>query len=184
MRRRIDYFPYLYVRRHVPFYDWWLSWQRLHSLNDGLQTTLYCHIDTWFVTCSLWLCHYELLYIYGINDVWILNLESYFQMETHQARHNWISAESTVYSKKYAHGFCFAVLCCGYTLTDFPISIVPVPEKQPWWIWINTSCEFIMNDCITTTKQSTTKPSAYFLGYTVWHAINNLNDICTRHRSQ
>ena len=30
---------------------------------------------------------------------------------------------ATVYSKKYAHGFCFAVLCCGYTLTDFPISI-------------------------------------------------------------
>ena len=24
-----------------------------------------------------------------------------------------------------------------------------------------------MNDCITTTKQSTTKPCAYFLGYTV-----------------
>ena len=30
---------------------------------------------------------------------------------------------STVYPEKYAHGFCFAVLCCGYTLTDFPISI-------------------------------------------------------------
>ena len=30
---------------------------------------------------------------------------------------------SIVYPKKYAHGFCFAVLCCGYTLTDFPISI-------------------------------------------------------------
>ena len=85
----------------------------------------------------------------------------------------------TVYPKKYAHGFCFVVLCCGYTLTDFPISIrltslalwqsndCPVPAKQPWWIWINTSCEFIMNDCITTTKQSTTKPCAYFLGYTV-----------------
>ena len=28
----------------------------------------------------------------------------------------------TVYPKKYAHGFCFAVFCCGYTLTDFPIS--------------------------------------------------------------
>ena len=28
-----------------------------------------------------------------------------------------------VYPKKYAHGFCFAVLCCGDTLTDFPISI-------------------------------------------------------------
>ena len=47
------------------------------------------------------------------------------------------------------------------------LTIAPVPAKQPWWIWINTSSEFIMNDCITTTKQSTTKPCAYFLGYTV-----------------
>ena len=47
------------------------------------------------------------------------------------------------------------------------LTIAPVPAKQPWWIWINTSCEFNMNDCITTTKQSTTKPCAYFLGYTV-----------------
>ena len=47
------------------------------------------------------------------------------------------------------------------------LTIAPVPAKQPWWIWINTSCEFIMNDCITTTKQSTTKLCAYFLGYTV-----------------
>ena len=48
------------------------------------------------------------------------------------------------------------------------LTIAPVPAKQPWWIWINTSCEFIMNDCITTAKQSTTKPCAYFLGYTVY----------------
>ena len=48
------------------------------------------------------------------------------------------------------------------------LTIAPVPAKQPWWIWINTSCEFIMNNCITTTKQSTTKPCAYFLGYTVY----------------
>ena len=48
------------------------------------------------------------------------------------------------------------------------LTIAPVPAKQPWWIWINTSWEFIMNDCITTTKQSTTKPWAYFLGYTVY----------------
>ena len=47
------------------------------------------------------------------------------------------------------------------------LTIAPVPAKQPWWIWINTSCEFIMNDCVTTTKQSTTKPCEYFLGYTV-----------------
>ena len=47
------------------------------------------------------------------------------------------------------------------------LTIAPVPAKQPRWIWINISCEFIMNDCITTTKQSTTKPCAYFFGYTV-----------------
>ena len=47
------------------------------------------------------------------------------------------------------------------------LTIAPVPAKQPWWIWMNTSCEFIMNGCVTTTKQSTTKPCAYFLGYTV-----------------
>ena len=47
------------------------------------------------------------------------------------------------------------------------LTIAPVPAKQPWWVWINTSYEFIMNDCVTTTKQSTTKPCAYFLGYTV-----------------
>ena len=46
------------------------------------------------------------------------------------------------------------------------LTIAPVPAKQPWWIWINSSCEFIMNDCMTT-KQSTTKTCAYFLGYTV-----------------
>ena len=55
------------------------------------------------------------------------------------------------------------------------LTIAPVPAKQPWWIWINTSCEFIMNDCITTTKQSTTKPCAYFLGYTVIY--NSLKSI-------
>ena len=45
------------------------------------------------------------------------------------------------------------------------LTIAPVPAKQPWSIWINTSCEIIMNDYITTTKQSTTKPCAYLLGY-------------------
>ena len=54
------------------------------------------------------------------------------------------------------------------------LTIAPVPAKQPWWIWINTSCEFIMNDCITTPNQSTTKPCAYFLGYTVHAVIDNI----------
>ena len=75
----------------------------------------------------------------------------------------------------------FALLCfvvvIHWLISPYPLgllhwhcgnlTIAPVPAKQPWWIWINTSCEFIMNDCITTTKQSTTKPCAYFFGYTV-----------------
>ena len=59
------------------------------------------------------------------------------------------------------------------------LTIAPVPAKQPWWIWINTSCEFIMNDCITTTKQSTTKPCAYFLGYTVCQVWSGLSKSST-----
>ena len=71
---------------------------------------------------------------------------------------------------------CFVVVIHGLIFPYPPgllhwhcgnLTIAPVPAKQPWWIWINTSCEFIMNDYITTTKQSTTKPCAYFLGYTV-----------------
>ena len=87
--------------------------------------------------------------------------------------------QGTVYPKKYAHGFallCFVVVI-HWLIFPYPsglfhwhcgnLTIAPVPAKQPWWIWINTSCEFIMNDCITTTKQRTTKPCAYFLGYTL-----------------
>ena len=61
------------------------------------------------------------------------------------------------------------------------LPIAPVPAKQPWWIWINTSCEFIMNDCITTTKQSTTKPCAYFLGYTVRVCVCYLTHTMSRY---
>ena len=44
------------------------------------------------------------------------------------------------------------------------LTIAPVPAKQPWWIWINTSCEITLNDYITTTKQSTTKTVCIFIG--------------------
>ena len=63
------------------------------------------------------------------------------------------------------------------------LTFAPVPAKQPWWIWINTSCEFIMNDCITTTKQSPTKPCAYFLGYTVCNTFCYLQ-VTTSHLYQ
>ena len=51
------------------------------------------------------------------------------------------------------------------------LTIAPVPAKQPWWIWINTSCEFIMNDCITTTKQSTTNRVHFSWDILYWTAF-------------
>ena len=93
---------------------------------------------------------------------------------------NWVEWCTIQYIPRNMHTV-FALLCfvvvIHWLIFPYPsgllhwhcgnLTIAPVPAKQPWWIWINTSCGFIMNDCITTTKQSTTKPCAYFLGYTV-----------------
>ena len=66
----------------------------------------------------------------------------------------WIRAKvpATVYPKKYAHGFCFAVLCCGYTLTDFPISIrlTSLVLWQP-------------NDCPSASKATLMNMDKYFM---------------------
>ena len=58
----------------------------------------------------------------------------------------------TVYPKKYAHGFCFAVLCCGYTLTDFPISIR-----------LTTLALWQSNDCPSASKVTLMNMNAYFM---------------------
>ena len=97
---------------------------------------------------------------------------------------------NTVYPKKYAHGFCFAVLCCGYTLTDFPISIrltslalwqsndCPSASKatlmnmDKYFMWIHY--ELLLNH----TKAKHNKPVCIFLGIycTYWtHVFENWN---------
>ena len=58
----------------------------------------------------------------------------------------------TVYPKKFAHGFCFAVLCCGYTLTDFPISI----RLTSLALWQS-------NDCPSASKASLMNLDKYFM---------------------
>ena len=58
----------------------------------------------------------------------------------------------TVYPKKYAHGFCFAVLCCGYTLTDFPISI----RLTSLALWQS-------NDCASASKATLMNMDKYFM---------------------
>ena len=58
----------------------------------------------------------------------------------------------TVYPKKYAHGFCFVVLCCGYTLTDFPISI----RLTSLALWQS-------NDCPSASKATLMNTDKYFM---------------------
>ena len=58
----------------------------------------------------------------------------------------------TVYPKKYAHGFCFAVLCCGYTFTDFPISI----RLTSLALWQS-------NDCPSASKATLMNMDKYFM---------------------
>ena len=57
----------------------------------------------------------------------------------------------TVYPKN-AHGFCFAVLCCGYTLTDFPISI----RLTSLALWQS-------NDCPSASKATLMNMDKYFM---------------------
>ena len=58
----------------------------------------------------------------------------------------------TVYPKKYAHGSCFAVLCCGYTLTEFTISI----RLTSLALWQS-------NDCPSASKPTLMNMDKYFM---------------------
>ena len=69
----------------------------------------------------------------------------------------------TVYPKKYAHGFCFAVLCCGYTLTDFPISI----RLTSLALWQS-------NDCPSASKATLMNMDKYFM-WSHYERLHNHN---------
>ena len=69
-----------------------------------------------------------------------------------RARYEVSLVQNTVYPKKYAHGFCFAVLCCGYTLTDFPISI----RLTSLALWQS-------NDCPSASKATPMNMDKYFM---------------------
>ena len=70
----------------------------------------------------------------------------------------------TVYPKKYAHGFCFAVLCCGYTLTDFPISI----RLTSLALWQS-------NDCPSASKATLINMDKYFM-WIHYERLHNHNE--------
>ena len=71
--------------------------------------------------------------------------------------HQQLQCCHTVYPKKYAHGFCFAVLCCGYTLTDFPISI----RLTSLALWQSS-------DCPSASKATLMNMDKYFNVNSLW----------------
>ena len=75
-----------------------------------------------------------------------------FASYTNKNDHDLSRAHCTVYPKKYAHGFCFAVLCCGYTLTDFPIST----RLTSLALWQS-------NDCPSASKATLMNMDKYFM---------------------
>ena len=72
-----------------------------------------------------------------------------------------IGHQGTVYPKKYAHGFCFAGLCCGYTLTDFPIST----RLTSLALWQS-------NDCPSASKATLMNMDKYFM----WNQYERLHN--------
>ena len=99
---------------------------------------------------------------YWIKNIWNLHYFPFYAIYGNTAK--WYSksiwrpfdfyhiTQYTVYPKKYAHGFCFAVLCCGYTLTDFPISI----RLTSLALWQS-------NDCPSASKATLMNMDKYFM---------------------
>ena len=112
-------------------YFMWIHYERLHNHNQAKHNKTVCIF----------------LGIYCINECQRLN---YSCMKQHCVLVHMLLY--TVYPKKYAYGFCFAVLCCGYTLTDFPISI----RLTSLALWQS-------NDCPSASKATLMNMDKYFM---------------------
>ena len=171
---------------------WWhdvISWLKLHSCNHMLDIWGYlsCY-DILFTICrsaTRWAS-------IGVANKRATCFLIYIEMRRYLRPER--MSFNLQYNPRNMHTV-FALLCfvvvIHWLIFPYPsgllywhcgnLTIAPVPAKQPRWIRINTSCEFIMNDCITTTKQSTTKPCAYFLGYTVsMECVNTWSKLTTQ----
>ena len=103
---------------------------------------VYTGHGTWNDKLSQWL-HILLLLrkmLYYKTIVYVVHLMHFFKILI------------TVYPKKYAHGFCFAVLCCGNTLTDFPI-----------FIRLTSLALWQSNDCPSASKAILMNMDKYFM---------------------
>ena len=118
----------------------------------ALKVTRPCYHGAWYTGDSLTAPNICIV-IKVYNHLWCI-LNGLFCRGCH-------SVTSTVYPKKYARGFCFAVLCCGYTLTDFPISIRLTSPA----LWQS-------NDCPSASKATLMNMDKYFM----WIHYERLHD--------
>ena len=94
----------------------------------------------------------KFLYILCVTEIESCIINHYILFSLFAIQLCYVCACITVYPKKYAHGFCFAVLCCGYTLTDFPISI----RLTSLALWQS-------NDCPSASKATLLNMDKYFM---------------------
>ena len=137
---------------------WWLSWlfcsyqharlssKRSPNTQDLGRMTLH-DVDYKY---AFWNLFRKCLWVYWSN---LVNIP-FALFHNSNAPHICICHDSwvTVYPKKYAHGFCFAVLCCGYTLTDFPLPI----RLTSLALWQS-------NDCPSASKATLMNMDKYFM---------------------
>ena len=158
----------IFVAPHWLFSMWWYNYH-LHTF-PGISSKVYHWKPLLCLTWKSFICHEDALIIEQARDMiscgmflgctefyqtrpphivsllLIQKLQQIFRWE------GWGGEDSTVYPKKYAHGFCFAVLCCGYTLTDFPISI----RLTSLALWQS-------NDCPSASKATLMNMDKYFM---------------------
>ena len=95
---------------------------------------------------------YTMTIIWVLSEICSAHRWERFMCELQHCKGAMVILQGTVYPKKYAYGFCFAVLCCGYTLTDFPISI----RLTSLALWQS-------NDCPSAGKATLMNMDKYFM---------------------
>ena len=119
-----------------------MYWEVYKWKCEQIQSPYFCAISyTWIFTLSIQSC----AIITRPNTAWYNTQHCYVSRAQ-------IRCWSYSISQEICTRFCFAVLCCGYTLTDFPISI----RLTSLALWQS-------NDCPSASKATLMNMDKYFM---------------------
>ena len=130
----------------------WIDIYQTRSLRIHYSSQPFCH---GFMVST---CGKTTVYRWGeiefteLTSMWMMVVYNWWCTITISVLCRIYAIRYTVYPMKNAHGFCFAVLCCGYTLTDFPISI----RLTSLALWQS-------NDCPSASKATLMNTDKYFM---------------------